>query len=133
MWFFFPPNSTPPVAAGMVSLKSNRIVQLLTQSAMKSFSPATLHDRNTPATGQITPGDATGARLSEERGHFPWNLSHAALDGSSAWHVEMRRETKAVAHKVVIFPPRLLLPHVGFHSISIASQQLHVQHLFYYI
>lgn len=73
------------------------------------------------------------AKLSWKEEHIPWHLAHAAMDCSCAWHVEMRRETKAVAHKVVISPPRLLLPHVGFHSISIASQQLHTQHLFSYI
>lgn len=102
-------------------------------TAMKPFPPAMPHDRNTPATGQRTPRDARGQRSHGRGEHIPWHLAHAALDGSCAWHMEMRRETKAAAHKVVIAPPGLLLPHVGFHSSSIASQQLHTQHLFYYI
>lgn len=73
--------------------------------------------------GQSTPGR-------EE--HIPWHLARAALHSSCAWHAETGSERKAAAHKVVISPPRLLLPHVGFHSISIASQQLHTQHLFYH-
>lgn len=122
---FSPSNSTTQVAAGVVSVKSNRIVQLLSQSARKSFPPAKPHGENTPATGQIKWGDATGPGSHGRGEHLPWHLSHAALDGSCAWHVETRSERKAVARKAVISPPRLLLPHVGFHSISIASQRLH--------
>lgn len=71
MWVFPPTsNSTTPVAAGMVSLKSSRIVQLLSQSAMKSFPPATPHGGNTPATGQAAQGDAMGAKHSWERGTY---------------------------------------------------------------
>lgn len=55
----------------------------------------------------------------------PVKCNSPTLDVSCAWHMEPRSKREAVAHKGVISLPRLLLPHVGFHSITIASQELH--------
>lgn len=96
----------------MVSLKSNRIVQLLSQSAMKSFLPATPHGRNRPATGQTTQGDARGQSCLMGWGeHIPWHLSHAALHGSCAWRRWGERE------KLLLIKLSSLLPGYSCHVL----------------
>lgn len=87
VWFFSPSNSTTHVAAGVVSVKNNRLVQLLSQSARKSFPPAKPHGGNTPATGQIKRGGCNRARLSWERG----TPSLAPVTCSSGWQLCLAR------------------------------------------
>lgn len=63
-------------------------------------------------------GGCNEEKLSWERGTHPLapSICNSGWQLCLAWGDE-DRERKAVAHKVVISPPRLLLPHVGFHSI----------------